>query len=176
VTPYARSAAALLFALIGCAGDPPTGLGPSATGAGPMVIWDPERRPEPEVPFPNDSATVLDPASLTGRRLNLSASSPLQVERHLRERLNRLDGFSLFGMITVSFDAPLDLSTSAPTPRSSGSARPSISVVARTRRLFDRVRSSPSIPTSSCPTSSSRSTTPLATRASNTGRSRPTRS
>lgn len=110
MTSYARSAA-LLLVFIGCAGDPPTGLAPSATGAGPMVVWDPERRPEPEVPFPNDSATVLDPSSLTGRRLNLSVTSPLEVERHLRERLNRLDGFSLFGMITVSFDAPLDLAT-----------------------------------------------------------------
>ena len=108
--PTTRIALALVV-LTASSGDPPEGLGHTPGGSGPRVLWDADREPDAEVPFPNNSATVLDPASPTGRRLNLSLDSPLHAERHLRERLNRLDGFSLFGAITVSFDSPLDLAT-----------------------------------------------------------------
>jgi hypothetical protein len=76
-----------------------------------MVVYDISRRPEPEIPFPNNSATRIDPTSPTGRRLNLSEDSPIEPERILRKQFNRLDGFSVFGPITVSFDAPIDLSS-----------------------------------------------------------------
>jgi hypothetical protein len=104
----------LLFVItaIGCAGEQPDALlGTPSDGTGPMVVYEPLHMPEPEVPFPNNSATRIDPEARTGRRLNLATSRPLAVERNLRKQLNRLDGFSVFGPITVSFEAPLDLKT-----------------------------------------------------------------
>ncbi len=75
------------------------------------MVWDSLHRPDPELPFPNDAATRLEVDSPTGRRLNLSTVVHLAAERRLRQQLNRLDGFSVFGPITVSFDRPLDLAT-----------------------------------------------------------------
>jgi len=76
-----------------------------------MVVYDVARRPEPEIPFPNNSATRMDPNSRTGRWLNLATDSPIEPEAKLRRQLNRLDGFSVSGPITVSFDQPLNLDT-----------------------------------------------------------------
>ena len=95
----------------GCFSEAPEGVAPAGGGDGPRVVYDPLRRPEPELPLPNDLATRADPNSPTGRRLNLSEAVPLAVEAKLRGQLNRLDGFSVNGPITVSFDAPIDLKT-----------------------------------------------------------------
>ncbi|MBR58750.1 MAG: hypothetical protein CMH54_12110 [Myxococcales bacterium] len=78
---------------------------------GPQVIYDPLARPDPMVPFPNDIATRLVDNATTGRQLNFFTSSPLFHDRHLKKQMNRLDGFSINAPISVSFDAPLDLST-----------------------------------------------------------------
>jgi len=43
--------------------------------------------------------------------LNLTQISPLASERKLRRHLNELDGFSLIGPITVTFEDAIDLST-----------------------------------------------------------------
>ena len=102
---------ALCLMVSSCAGDVPELLAEVAAGAGPTVIYDPLHRPEPEIPIPNNAATRPDPHSPTGRLLNLSTESALFVERRVRRQLNRLDGFSVFAPITVSFDAPLDLTT-----------------------------------------------------------------
>ncbi len=101
----------LCAVMAGCFSEAPSGLAVAGAGEGPAVVYDPTRQPEPEVPFPNDLATRFDPTSRTGRRLNLAEHSPLESEAKLRRQLNRLDGFSVVGAITVPFDAPLDLSS-----------------------------------------------------------------
>lgn len=92
-----------------CAGSAPMGLHPAAQGPGPRVIFDLDKKPLPEIPFPNDLATRIDPASPTGRRLNISEEAPTRLERNLRRNLNRLEGFGIYQPITVKFDRPLDL-------------------------------------------------------------------
>ncbi len=78
---------------------------------GPQVIYDPLARPDPVVPFPNNQATRLVDNATTGRQLNFFTTSPLLHDRKLKKQMNRLDGFSINAPISVSFDAPLDLST-----------------------------------------------------------------
>ena len=79
-----------------------------ATG-GPQVRYDIAAQPLPEIPLPNDAATRLDPASPTGRYLNISEDGPTQYERDVRAKFNRLDGFGAYAPIFVSFDRPLDV-------------------------------------------------------------------
>ena len=57
------------IALIACdAGVTPEVLADRpADGTGPTIIFDLDARPLPEIPFPNDLATRLDPSSPTGR-------------------------------------------------------------------------------------------------------------
>lgn len=86
-----------------------TGLAPAEHSGGPTVVWDADARPLPDLPFPNDAATRLDPSSATGRRLNISEEAPTELERRTRARFNQLDGFGTYTPITVRFDAPLDL-------------------------------------------------------------------
>ena len=76
-----------------------------------MVVYEPLLEPDPEVPFPSNLATRFTTTTRTGRLLNLSEDSPLSAERELRGQYNELDGFSVFGTITLSFDAPIDLDT-----------------------------------------------------------------
>lgn len=85
------------------------GLAQTPEGAGPRVIWDLDARPLPEIPFPNNLAARVDPDSPTGIRLNLSVVAPTLLEKEVRERADRLDGFGTFAPITVSFDAELYL-------------------------------------------------------------------
>ena len=91
-------------------GEQAFGLGKSAGGNGPTVVFDVLAQPLPEIPLPNDVATRLDPTSPTGRRLNISTIAPTEYERRARREFNRFDGFGTYGPITISFDAPLDLS------------------------------------------------------------------
>ena len=86
------------------------GLAESIHGSGPKIVWDMERRPLPEIPFPNDIATRYDPSSPTGLRVNLSMRAPTELESRVRRQANKLSGFGTFSPVTVSFDAPLDLS------------------------------------------------------------------
>jgi hypothetical protein len=106
-----RAAVNLVVALlVGCAGEPPSGLRATPAGTGPTVVWDLDAEPMPEIPFPNDLATRADPSSPTGRRLDLPLrGASTRHERRTRERVNRLEGFSTYGAITVAFDAPLDV-------------------------------------------------------------------
>ena len=87
----------------------PAGLAPAGEGGGPMVVWDLEARPLPEIPFPNNLATRYDPDSPTGLRLNLSVISPTEIETETREKADQLDGFGTFGTITVTFDSLIHL-------------------------------------------------------------------
>jgi len=78
-------------------------------GSGPVVHFDFEAEPLPEIPFPNDLAARLDATSPTGIRLNFSEVAPTHHEQLLRQKANRLTGFGLFAPVMVQFDAPLDL-------------------------------------------------------------------
>lgn len=93
----------------GCPGETPEGLLPAGGGDGPRVVIDLDARPFPEIPFPNDLATVADSGSPTGRRLNVSLIGPTILEERVRARLDRLAGFSTFAAVTARFDAPLDV-------------------------------------------------------------------
>jgi hypothetical protein len=69
--------------------------------------WD--AKPLPNVPFPTDLATLVDPTSPTGLRVNVPLATKTEMERHAREKLNTLTGFGVYAPITVAFSAPLDL-------------------------------------------------------------------
>jgi len=85
------------------------GLAIAPADQGPGVVWDLDATPLPEIPFPNDIATRLDPRSPTGRRVNISTQADTHFESDLREKADQLSGFGIFSNLTVSFDAPLDL-------------------------------------------------------------------
>lgn len=105
----------LLLSIVGCesfvdpSGERPVGLGETRRAGGPVVVWDLEHKPLPEIPLPNDQATRLDPTSPTGRRLNIGRVAETRYEERTRQRFNRLDGFGAYAPITVRFDGPLDL-------------------------------------------------------------------
>ncbi len=90
---------------------PPEGLAEAPPGKGPMIKFDLDARPFPDIPFPNDSATRIDSSSPTGRRLNVSVIADTRLESDLREKLNRLSGFGIFGAITISFEELIDINT-----------------------------------------------------------------
>ena len=100
---------AVAGSLLACPGEPPTGLLATPAGSGPRIVWDLDAKPLPEVPFPIDVITRGDPTSPTGRRINVSTHAPTEVERKLRRRANRMDGFGTYAPISVRFDAALDL-------------------------------------------------------------------
>ncbi|RME20400.1 MAG: hypothetical protein D6798_20555 [Deltaproteobacteria bacterium] len=87
----------------------PEGLRATPAGDGPVVIVDWDAEPLPDIPYPNDLATVVDRHSPTGLRLNVPLAAKTEMERHAREKLNLLSGFGIYSPITVAFDAPLDL-------------------------------------------------------------------
>lgn len=96
--------------LAGCAGPvQPEGLRRTPAGDGPVVEWNLDARPFPEIPFPNDVGTRLDPSSPTGRRVNVSTVASTQLESRVRQKLDRLSGFGTYSPITVAFSAPLDI-------------------------------------------------------------------
>ncbi len=97
-----------LLALLGCASGP-EGLRPTPPGDGPVIVVDWEAEPLPELPFPNDLATRVDPTSVTGLRLNISQLATTQAEAEARVKLDELVGFGIYSPLTVAFDAPLDL-------------------------------------------------------------------
>lgn len=100
----------LLFSLAGCEG--PSGAGLAVTpleSGGPVIVFNLDHKPLPEIPLPNNIATRLAPETPTGRRVNISLETVTQIEYELRVKINQLDGFGVFQPITVSFDKPLDL-------------------------------------------------------------------
>ncbi|MFC1888735.1 alpha/beta hydrolase family protein [Thermodesulfobacteriota bacterium] len=105
--------AILLFVTVLCGcpggGDTLKGLTPAEAGSGPMIVFDPTVKPVPELPFPNDLATVPDRTSPTGRRVNITLNAPTSMESDLRDHVNRLDGFGTFSPISLSFDEQIDL-------------------------------------------------------------------
>ncbi|HET6582224.1 MAG TPA: hypothetical protein VFG69_02230 [Nannocystaceae bacterium] len=98
----------MLLLVIGCA-ETPTGLAPTPDGDGPLVVFDFEHRPLPDIPFPNDIATRPDSTSPTGLRINASMVAPTDLEATARRRIDELSGWGVYQPINVRFDAPLDL-------------------------------------------------------------------
>lgn len=94
--------------LLACA-PAPEGLAPTPDGDGPEIVFDFDRKPLPEIPFPNDLATRPDPSSPTGKRVNASMIAPTELEATARRRIDQLSGWGVYQPITVRFDAPIDL-------------------------------------------------------------------
>jgi len=88
---------------------PEEGLRKTPPGLGPRIVFDLDAKPLPEIPFPNDLATIPDRDSPTGLRLNVSTHATTELESRVRQKINTLSGFSIYSAITVSFDKPLDL-------------------------------------------------------------------
>ncbi len=98
----------MLLLILACA-PYPEGLRATPDGTGPRVRVDWDAEPLPDIPFPNDLATVVDRTSPTGLRLNVPTAARTELERNSRRKLNTLSGFGVYSPITVAFDAPLDL-------------------------------------------------------------------
>ena len=95
---------AVAVPLAACAVDTaPKGLRATPLGTGPQVVFDLQRRPLPEIPYPNDVATFPDPTSRTGRRINASLISATHMERVARSSFDELEGWGTFAPIAVSF-------------------------------------------------------------------------
>lgn len=108
IVPSIRWAAIAATLAAACA-DSPEGIALTPDGDGPMVVFDFDRKPLPEIPFPNDLATRHDPTSPTGLRVNASMIAPTDLEMTARRRIDELPGFGTYQSISVRFDAPLDL-------------------------------------------------------------------
>jgi len=84
---------------------------PNPGGDGPAVLYEPDAKPIPQLPFPNNVLCKSDDSTATGLRLNIPITGDTEFEKHLRRRVDQLDGFGTFAPITVSFSKPLDLTT-----------------------------------------------------------------
>lgn len=105
ISGTATSVLTLVFgAVSGCGLESaPEGLRRTPPGTGPQIVFDLQRDPLPEIPFPNDVATFADPSSRTGRRVTVSLVSPTEMESNGRESFNAMEGFGTFAPISVSF-------------------------------------------------------------------------
>ena len=98
-------AAALLVAAGACSVDTaPAWLRATPPGSGPQVEFDLFHKPLPNIPAPNDVATVPDPTSRTGRRINASVMGPTNMEQMARQQFDEMEGWGTTAPITVSFD------------------------------------------------------------------------
>jgi hypothetical protein len=92
-------------ASVGCTADKvPDGLKRTPAGNGPIVRFDLEHKPLPEIPMPNNAAMWPDPTSRTGLRINASLVAPTHIEADAREKFDQLEGWGTFAPITVAFD------------------------------------------------------------------------
>ncbi len=95
-----------LFLMSACSGgDPLDALWPAQSGNGPRIMWDLGATPLPEIPFPNDVATIPDSNSPTGLRMNATLKADTQLERDIRVNMTKLDGFGTFAPIWVRFES-----------------------------------------------------------------------
>jgi hypothetical protein len=86
----------------------PEGLRPTPAGTGARVKFDLLAKPLPEIPLPNNLATLPDATSPTGRRVNVGLVATTDAETKIRRKVDQLDGFGIFSPITVPFEAPID--------------------------------------------------------------------
>lgn len=109
------AAVGLVVAAPGCAMDTiPDGLRKTPDGHGPKVVFDLTKRPLPDIPVPNDTATFADPTSRTGRRINVSLVAPTGLEIRARRGFGALEGWGTFAPISVSFEKPEDQDPTLP--------------------------------------------------------------
>jgi hypothetical protein len=78
---------------------------------GPKIIYEPLRRPVPEIPFPNDLMLRPSDQTANGVAWNISEDAPTALERRIRREMGKLDGFGVYSPIFVPFDGPLALET-----------------------------------------------------------------
>jgi hypothetical protein len=104
----ALTALAVLPALASCATGEPEGLA-LAQPAQVTVKMDFLHRPFPEIAMPTDLATRYDPSSPTKLRLNASKVAPTSMDRIARGKMDTLDGWGVFGAITVPFSDDIDV-------------------------------------------------------------------
>ena len=102
--------ALLPVAVLACQDEPRLGLADTdRSQPGPVVVWEPLRTPQPELPFPNDLALkMLADGTM---RINASQQGETAIDRSNRIHLTELEGFSGLTPITIAFDGPLDVST-----------------------------------------------------------------
>ncbi len=100
----------LLTAISACESEVQRGLAATdRSKPGPVIVWDPLAKPQPEIPFPNDLArTILADGT---SRINGSAAAATKLERDERTYINEIEGFSGLTPISLSFDGPLDVSS-----------------------------------------------------------------
>src|SRR4051794_31532336 len=103
-----RASALALFLCAACASGAIEGLAPAEETGGPRMLFDLQRKPLPEIPFPNDIATRPDKTAPTGLRINASQLAPTRLEENTRRLLDGLDGFGTYAPITVAFDRDID--------------------------------------------------------------------
>lgn len=94
--------------LSGCFSEEPQGLMRSEE-AKVKVLYDLTHRPLPDLPLPNDLATRYDPASATTRRINASMVAPTELEKHVRTKIDQLDGWGMMQPITIPFTGEIDV-------------------------------------------------------------------
>jgi hypothetical protein len=103
-TVLAATVAFAALAVPACSVDTaPVPLRATPPGTGPTIVFDVAHKPLPDIPAPNDIATVADPTSRTGRRLNASAVAPTFMERQARAEFDELEGWGTFAPIFVRF-------------------------------------------------------------------------
>ena len=83
-----------ILVLAGCS-MPRDGLRATPPGDGPEVVVDWDAEPLPELPFPNDLATLRDPSSPTGLRVNIAGEAHTEYESIAR---HKLDGLRVYGV------------------------------------------------------------------------------
>ncbi len=92
---------------LGCTVDQaPDGLKRTPAGTGPLVRFNTQHKPLPDIPFPNDVGTWPDPTSRTGLRVNPSLFAPTSIERDARHKFGELEGWATYGWLSVAFDKP----------------------------------------------------------------------
>lgn len=94
--------------LCACSTGAVQGLAPAEQTGGPRILFDLQKKPLPEIPFPNDLATRPDATSPTGLRVNASQIAPTHLESNVRRLLDTLDGFGTYAPITIAFDSDID--------------------------------------------------------------------
>ena len=94
--------------LSACYGTSPDTLRATPEGDGPEIRYAPLESPDAISFFPSNLSTREDDSSVTGRRLNVSEVRALNISSHLRQQLNRLDGFSVVAPISIPFDQAID--------------------------------------------------------------------
>lgn len=87
---------------------------PNDGGDGPHVLFEPNAKPVPLIPFPNDIMTRYSPSTNTKKRLDIPTDADTDLEIKFRRLMNTLDGFGTFSPITVAFDNEIDLATVGP--------------------------------------------------------------